>query len=983
MRPVFSHLFRNFTTNSWVGEMVIPNWVEELVAGNTSHKGNADDNALDGSTGDDIMDAGAGADTVAGEEGNDIIDAGEGNDVIYGDIGDGFDQGLEATPLSLKLSNMQSVSHDGHLGSAGDFAVFKDVATLDDGRQIWGKLVLVEKTNPDMWVEFGYDEGAEVLLDGDEAGDQATFRLEFFDPTTGEPVYLNSTATFNDVDDNSWSGDNEAVIVDGNSFTSFGVSSDSSLTTSLDGNVVTASGNERNDYTDQDAWFSASFEDRSSIEFTLQTRVGFSGFTLSGNLIEDPVTTIIEEGADTIMAGAGDDIVHGQGGDDSLMGEDGNDMLDGGEGNDVMEGGVGADTLLGGAGGDTLSGGDGDDYIDGGVGDDSLSAGIGNDTVLGGEGNDTIHNSAGDDSLVGGVGNDSIVATDGNDTLEGGDGNDTLYGGNDNDLLVGGGDADLMYGELGDDSLDGGTGDDIMDGGAGNDTLIGGDGGDTISGGDGDDYIEGGLGNDSLSTGLGNDTLVGGEGDDTLHNSAGDDSLDGGVGNDSIVATDGNDTLDGGDGDDTMYGGNDNDLLIGGGGADLMHGEADADTFQMSDGFGNDTLTGGEAGNDYDTVDMSGVTASGVSVTYTGDEAGTISDGADTITFSEIEALTLTDQADVVDASSDTAGVVIDAGAGDDTITFGAGDDSISGGTGYDQFVLTATGGIDTVSDFSISDDDDDGFFNDQLDVSDLTGGTGFGGSIRTQDVTVTDDGFGNALLSFPGGESLVLEGVAPAQITTASQLHSAGIPCFTPEVQLATKRGAVPAGEIQVGDLLQTADNGYQPVLWVGKRRLNRAELAKRPHLRPYCIRPDGVLSPDRPMLLSPQHRLLVNKKTFEYNTPVSESFLSAKLLAEIDETCQPQTDTPDGVTYVHLMTEHHEVVFAEGIATETFWPGPEAVRGLSAKDLHELFELFPELIPVYGLVGSYGRRHPRQAYGDLARRSLKRRDILHLTTA
>ncbi|OIQ45527.1 MAG: type I secretion protein [Roseobacter sp. MedPE-SW] len=963
--------------------MARPDWVDDLVASNTSHKGDDGDNQMGGSTGDDTLDAGAGNDSVAGEEGSDLIDAGEGNDVIYGDMGDGFDQGVDASPLSLELGNMQSVSHDGHLGSAGDFAIFRDVATLEDGSKVWGKLVLVEKTNPDMWVEFGYAEGAEVLLDGDAAGDQATFRLEFFDPVTGEPVYLNSTATFNDIDDNSGAGDAEAIIVDGNSFTSFGVSSDTGLTTAVDGNMVTATGSEINDYTDQDAWFSAGFEDRSSIEFTLQTRVGYSGFTLSGDLIDDPITTIIEQGDDTVLAGAGDDVVFGQGGDDSVLGEDGDDSLDGGAGNDVMDGGTGADTLIGGAGGDTLSGGEGDDYIEGGEGNDFLSTGIGNDTLIGGEGDDTLHNSAGDDSLVGGVGNDSIVATDGNDTLEGGIGADTMYGGNDNDVILGGDDADLMYGELGNDSLDGGAGDDVMSGGAGSDTLIGGDGGDTISGGDGDDYIEGGLGNDSLTTGLGNDTLIGGEGDDTLRNSAGDDSLVGGVGNDSIVATDGNDTLDGGDGADTMLGGNDNDLLIGGAGADVMHGEADADTFMMSDGFGNDTLTGGEAGVDYDTVDLSGVATSGVTVTFSGDEAGTVSDGFDTFSFSEIEALNLTGNDDQVDASADSSGVVIDAGAGDDRITFGAGDDSITGGDGYDEFVLTWTGGADTVSDFSISDDDGDGFFNDQIDVSDLLGGTGFGGSIRTQDVSVSDDGFGNALLSFPQGESLVLEGVSPAQITSPSQLHSAGIPCFTPEVLLATKRGAVPAGQIQVGDLLQTADNGFQSVIWVGTRTLSQAELDQRPHLKPYCIRPEGFLSPERPMLVSPQHRLLANRNNFEQDTPFNEVFLSAKLMANLDRTCRPLARVNQGVTYVHLMTEQHEVVYAEGIATETFWPGPEALRGLLAQDMKELFELFPELAPVYGLNGPVGRRHTCQAYGDLARRSLKRRDLLQLHAA
>ncbi|KIC20037.1 Hint domain-containing protein [Leisingera sp. ANG-Vp] len=833
--------------------MATPDWVNDLVASKTGTEG---DDKLDGTTGDDTIDAGAGEDTVAGEEGNDVIEAGAGNDTVYGDMGDGFEQGLDASPLVLDINNIQSISHDGSTGTAGNYAVFSDIATLDDGTKVWGRLVLVEKSNPDMSVEFGYTAGAEILLDGDQPGDQATFRLEFYDPDTGEPVFLNSTATFNDVDDNSGYGDAEAVIIDGNSFTSFGVAADTSLSTQVDGGMVTATGSELNDYTDQDAWFSAGFEDRSSIEFTLQTRDGLAGFTLSGSMIDDPVVTPIEQGADTVLAGEGNDVVYGQGGDDAL------------------------------------------------------------------------------------------------------------------------------YGEAGDDSMEGGDGDDLMEGGEGADTLIGGEGGDTIAGGDGDDYIEGGAGNDSLTTGLGNDTLIGGEGDDTLRNSAGDDSLVGGVGNDSIVATDGNDTLDGGAGNDTLYGGNDDDLLIGGADADLMFGEADQDIFLMSDGFGNDTLEGGEAGTDNDAVDLTSVT-SGLTVTYSGDEAGTITDGTDTISFSEIEILKLTDQADVVDAASDSAGVVIDAGAGDDTVTFGAGNDYITSGSGYDELVLTGSGGIDTVSDFSIADDDNDGFYNDQLDVSALTGGTGPLGAVRAWDVSVTDDGSGNALLSFPSGEQLVLEGVAPSQISSGPQLYAAGIPCFTPGVLLATKRGAVPAGQIRVGDMVQTADNGYQPVIWVGTRTLNAAELEQNPHLRPFCLRPGGLLSPERPMLLSPQHRLLAGRRTFGQDTGFGESFLSAKLLAEIDRSCTQQISAAAPVTYVHLMTERHEVIFAEGIATETFWPGPEAVRGLCAEGRRELLALFPELAAVHGLSGEDGRLHVRKAYGGLARNPLRRRDLQFLRAA
>ena len=135
--------------------------------------------------------------------------------------------------------------------------------------------------------------------------------------------------------------------------------------------------------------------------------------------------------------------------------------------------------------------------------------------------------------------------------------------------------------------------------------------------------------------------------------------------------------------------------------------------------------------------------------------------------------------------------------------------------------------------------------------------------------------------------------------------------------------------------------------------------------------------------MLLSPQHRLLVNRKSVEQDAPFHETFLSAKLLAEIDNTCKALTRVNGAVTYVHLMTEKHQVIYAEGIATETFWPGPEAIRGLSVQNMKELLELFPELALAYASKGPQGRRHASKAYGDLARHSLKRRDLLHLRAA
>ena len=68
---------------------------------------------------------------------------------------------------------------------------------------------------------------------------------------------------------------------------------------------------------------------------------------------------------------------------------------------------------------------------------------------------------------------------------------------------------------------------------------------------------------------------------------------------------------------------------------------------------------------------------------------------------------------------------VIVAGAGNDTVSAALGDDRITLGDGDDLLELSRLGGADTLSDFDISDDDVNGFFNDQLNVSDLQGGSG------------------------------------------------------------------------------------------------------------------------------------------------------------------------------------------------------------------------------------------------------------------
>lgn len=447
---------------------------------------------------------------------------------------------------------------------------------------------------------------------------------------------------------------------------------------------------------------------------------------------------------------------------------------------DTLTTGAGNDTVQAGAGNDSLTGGDGDDSLVGG--DDAdiffFGDGFGRDTVIGGEGGvdtDTIDLSALSTSfrivftgaeagtIINGSSRVSFTQIEqfilpNGETVAAGQAGDQLR--------FDGGTGTGFSGGSGNDTLFGNGGDDGIGGGGGNDVISGGDGVDNIGGGDGDDLIFGDAGNDGIGGDAGADTIDGG---------GGDDGIGGGAGNDIVRGGDGNDGLSGDDGNDTLFGDAGDDTLVSSAGNDLEFGGDDADRFRVSDGFGTDTLFGGEGvttGSDRDTIDFSALT-SGVTVTFSSDEAGTATDGTDTLDFSEIEALTLTGLNDSVNGAASTGGLTIEAGAGDDTVIGGSGGDTISGGDGDDlidggdgdDFLTTGLGqdtllggaGNDTLMNSDGDDSLDGGAGDDSIVATGgedtLRGGTGDdtmeGGD--DADTFIIEDGFGNDVIT--GGE--------------------------------------------------------------------------------------------------------------------------------------------------------------------------------------------------------------------------------------
>lgn len=196
-------------------------------------------------------------------------------------------------------------------------------------------------------------------------------------------------------------------------------------------------------------------------------------------------------------------------------------------------------------------------------------------------------------------------------------------------------------------------------------------------------------------------------------------------------------------------------------------------------------------------------------------------------------------------------------------------------------------------------------------------------------------------------------------------------VPCFTPGTKIATPRGEVLVERLQVGDRILTRDNGIQTITWVGQKRLDMSELQSAPQLRPIQIAA-GALGddmPERDMLVSPTHRMLITSDQAADHFGQSEILVSANHMLMIDGVTV--SDQPF-VTYIHIMCKNHEIILADGAWSESFQPNDYTLKGFDEEQRDELFALFPELATQDG-----------RADYRAARRTLKGREAAFLFKA
>ncbi len=178
-------------------------------------------------------------------------------------------------------------------------------------------------------------------------------------------------------------------------------------------------------------------------------------------------------------------------------------------------------------------------------------------------------------------------------------------------------------------------------------------------------------------------------------------------------------------------------------------------------------------------------------------------------------------------------------------------------------------------------------------------------------------------------------------------------IPCFVVGTRIRTPHGDVPVEDLEPGDLVETRDDGPQPVRWVGRRTVPATGV-----MAPVRISA-GALGEHGTLLVSPLHRVLIADRMAELLFAEQEVLVTAKDLVDDQKIRQIEGDT---VEYVHILFDRHQIVFSEGLATESFLPGPQTTQCFGESLIDEIRSLFPDLDPLTG-----------QGYSGAARRTLK----------
>ncbi len=170
---------------------------------------------------------------------------------------------------------------------------------------------------------------------------------------------------------------------------------------------------------------------------------------------------------------------------------------------------------------------------------------------------------------------------------------------------------------------------------------------------------------------------------------------------------------------------------------------------------------------------------------------------------------------------------------------------------------------------------------------------------------------------------------VAGNDVSINADRNNAVTVCFALGTRIATPLGSRPVEVLTLGDLVDTLDHGPRPIRWCYRRRFDLSSPAEAAARSPVRLAP-GALGPgvpDRALVLSPQHRVMIASPIAARMFGTAEVLVPAVKLVG-----HPGIERvwPRSVSYVHLHLGQHEIVMAEGAPTESLLRAPMSLSAL-----------------------------------------------------
>ncbi|MEC7763498.1 MAG: Hint domain-containing protein [Pseudomonadota bacterium] len=148
--------------------------------------------------------------------------------------------------------------------------------------------------------------------------------------------------------------------------------------------------------------------------------------------------------------------------------------------------------------------------------------------------------------------------------------------------------------------------------------------------------------------------------------------------------------------------------------------------------------------------------------------------------------------------------------------------------------------------------------------------------------------------------------------MSVSSNRH-ATLPGFGPGTHLMTTEGELPVEWLATGDRVVTRDHGAQPILWIGRVRLDADHGTAPVEIGQGALGPD---CPTHPTWLAPAHRVLLSGAEVELHAGVGEALAP---IATLTDGTHVRPAAPGPVCYTEVLLPVHDLVQANSLWAET----------------------------------------------------------------